>query len=104
MYRRLEVRKDGFGFCYQGSWIAITVNDEAVIIAEEVSYEVAVGSQFSKIRLIIKGGKVFVESPLGSSELADPSQIIDNIKKVNEESIKDKNKELYEKIKKHLKY
>ena len=104
MFGRIEVTKDGLGFCYQGSWIRVTVNEDAMIIAEEVTYEVPIGSQFSKIRLVIKGGKVYLESPFGSSELKDSAQIIEAIKKVNEEVVKAKNAELYEKIKKHLNY
>ena len=104
MYKRIEIRKDGLGFCYQGSWISIAVTDDSLIIAEEVSYEVAIGSQFSKTRLLVKNGKVYAETPLGTSELKDPSQILENLKKINEEVVKTKNTELYEKIKKHISY
>jgi len=100
----LKTQIDGLGFCYQGSWISIAATDDSLIIAEEVSYEVAIGSQFSKIRLLVKNGKVYAETPLGTSELKDPSQILENLKKINEEVVKTKNTELYEKIKKHISY
>ncbi|MFP3202746.1 hypothetical protein DDW09_04220 [Sulfolobus sp. SCGC AB-777_L09] len=102
MIKRFEIRKDGIGFCYEGSWINLTVTDEGIIVAEEISYEVPIGSQLSKIKLVIKKGTVYVQTPFGVSELKDSGTIIENIKRINEEVIKNKNKELYEKILSHL--
>jgi hypothetical protein len=45
---------------------------------------------------------VYVQTPFGVSELKDSGTIIENIKRINEEVIKNKNKELYEKILSHL--
>ncbi|MEJ2773464.1 hypothetical protein [Stygiolobus sp. CP859M] len=50
MIKRFEIRKDGIGFCYEESWINLTVTDEGIIVAEEISYEVPIGSQLSKIK------------------------------------------------------
>jgi len=97
-FQRVEVRKDGIGFCYQGSWIVMNVKQDEIRIAEEISYEVAIGSQLGKIQLVIKGGKVYVETPIGQHELAKPEEIINQKRKINEEVIKAKNMELYEKI------
>ena len=101
-FGRVEVRKDGIGFCYQGSWIVMNVKGDEIRIAEEITYEVAIGSQLGKIQLVIKCGKVYVETPIGRHELANPQEIINQIKKINEEIVKEKNAELYEKINKIL--
>jgi len=101
-FQRVEVRKDGIGFCYQGSWIVMNVKQDEIRIAEEISYEVAIGSQLGKIQLVIKGGKVYVETPIGQHELVNPEGIISEIRKINEEVVKTKNTELYEKINKVL--
>ncbi|BFH72171.1 hypothetical protein SJAV_01150 [Sulfurisphaera javensis] len=97
-FGRVEVRKDGVGFCYQGSWIVVNVNQDELRIAEEISYEVAIGSQLGKIQIVIKNGKAYVESPLGKHELSNPTEIINAIRKINEEIVKSKNKDLYERI------
>lgn len=78
--------------------IVINVKEDEIRIAEEV----AIGSQLGKIQLVIKGGKVYVETPLSKHELANPQEIIYQIKKINEEIVKAKNAELYEKINKIL--
>jgi len=101
-FQRVEVRKDGIGFCYQGSWIVVNVSQDEIRIAEEISYEVAIGSQLGKIQIVIKNGKAYVESPLGRHELANSSEIISTLKKINEEVVKSKNAELYEKLSKLL--
>jgi len=97
-FQRIEVKKDGIGFCYQGIWIVMNVKEDEIRIAEEISYEVAIGSQLGKIQLVVKGGKVYVETPVGQYELANPEEIISEIRKINEEVVKAKNMELYEKI------
>lgn len=102
MIKRYEIRKDGIGFCYDGSWFSLTVTDEGIVIAEEISYEVPIGPQYSRIRLLIKKGKVYVQTPVGTFELKDPEPIIENLKNIDEEIVKNKNKELYEKILSHL--
>lgn len=101
-FRRVEIRKDGIGFCYEGSWIVVSVEKDLLRIAEEISYEVAIGSQLGKIQIIIQNGKAYVESPLGKHEISNSSELINAIKKINEEVIKAKNVELYEKINKIL--
>lgn len=101
-FQRVEVRKDGIGFCYQGSWIVMNVREDEIRIGEEISYEVAIGSQLGKIQIVVKDGKVYVETPIGKHELANPKEIVEQIKKINEEVVKAKNLELYEKINKVL--
>ena len=97
-FERVELGKDWIGFCHQGSWIVMSIKDDEIRIAEEITFEVPIGSQLGKIQLVIKGGKAYVETPIGKYELVKPEEFINEIRKMNEEIVKVKNKSLYEKI------
>jgi len=89
--------KDSLEMCFEGSTIKIFLIGNEVHIAEEVTYEVATGEVLSKIQIVIKDGKAYLQSPFGLNEISAPENIFKGIRAVLEE-IKEKHKVLYDKF------
>lgn len=83
--------------CFEGSTIKIFLIGNEVHIAEEVTYEVTTGEVLSKIQIVIKDGKAYLQSPFGLNEISAPENIFKGIRAVLEE-IKEKHKVLYDKF------
>ncbi|BDC18475.1 hypothetical protein [Acidianus sp. HS-5] len=89
--------KDSVEMCFEGATIKLFIVGNEVHIAEEVTYEVTTGEVLSKLQVVIKDGKAYLQSPFGLNEISSPENIFKGIKAVLEE-IKEKHKGLYEKF------
>ncbi|NON63188.1 hypothetical protein [Acidianus sp. RZ1] len=93
----VDTKRKSLEFCFQGSDMHIFIEGDEIRIAEAITYEVAIGEQFAKLQLAIKGGKVYLVTPFGRNEVSNPENLIQGVKQILD-GIKESHKELYEEM------
>ncbi|EHP69033.1 MAG: hypothetical protein RXS23_05570 [Metallosphaera yellowstonensis] len=100
-FKSLSVDKRSIEFCYNGVSVKVMLFDGELVVAEEITYEVATGSVLGNMRILLKSGKVYLISPFGQNEVKDPENILQGLRELSE-LVKGKSTQLYQELSKVL--
>ncbi|BCS92496.1 hypothetical protein [Metallosphaera javensis (ex Sakai et al. 2022)] len=100
--KSVNVERSGIEFCYNQISVMVYLRDKEMRIAEEITYEVATGPVVSNVQIVLRDGKVYLDSPFGENEIENPTNIVKGLEEILE-GIKEKHPSVYEKYREFLK-
>ncbi|ABP94591.1 MULTISPECIES: hypothetical protein [Metallosphaera] len=100
--KSVNVEKSGIEFCYNEISVMVYLKENEMRIAEEITYEVATGPVVSNVQIVLRDGKVYLDSPFGQNVIENPANIVKGLREILE-GIREKHPSVYEKYNEFLK-